>query len=113
MSPLISHLVQLGEMEATCVHQLEIFQAGVTVARAEGIIPAPEPSHALAVMIREALQCKQEGVSRTILCNLCGHGHFDMQAYLDYFADKLVDYEYPEAEIAMALAGLPPVAGAG
>ena len=61
------------------------------------------------VMIREALRCKEEGQSRAILCNLCGHGHFDMQAYLDYFAGKLRDYEYPEEEIAMALAGLPSI----
>ena len=60
-------------------------------------------------MIREALKCKEEGVSRAIVCHLCGHGHFDMQAYLDYFTGQLVDYEYPEEEIAMALAGLPTV----
>jgi tryptophan synthase beta chain len=109
MAPLVSHLVHLGEMEATSVHQLEIFKAAVTFARAEGIIPAPEPAHALAVTIREALKCKEEGQSRAILCNLCGHGHFDMQAYLDYFAGKLHDYEYPEKEISMALSGLPSV----
>jgi tryptophan synthase beta chain len=109
MAPLVSHLVKLGEMEATSVHQLEIFEAAVTFARAEGIIPAPEPSHAIAVAIREALKCKEEGKSRTILFNLCGHGHFDMQAYLDYFDGKLKDYAYPEEEIAMALAGLPSV----
>ena len=110
MAPLISHMLQIGELEAVSVHQLEIFKAAVMVARSEGIIPAPEPSHALAVAVREALKCKEEGVGRTILCNFCGHGHFDMQAYMDYFAGKLVDYEYPEEEIAMALAGLPSVA---
>jgi len=109
MGPLVSHLVALGEMEAVAVPQLEIFQAAVQFARAEGIVPAPEPAHALAITIREALRCKEEGRSRAILCNLCGHGHFDMQAYLDYFAGKLRDYEYPEEEIAMALAGLPSV----
>jgi tryptophan synthase beta chain len=109
MAPLVSHLVHLGEMEATSVHQMEIFKAAVDFARAEGIIPAPEPAHALAVTIREALKCKEEGQSRAILCNLCGHGHFDMQAYLDYFAGKLHDYEYPEKEISMALSGLPSV----
>jgi tryptophan synthase beta chain len=109
MAPLVSHLVKLGEMEATSVHQLEIFEAAVKFARAEGIIPAPEPAHAIAVAIREALKCKEEGKSRTILFNLCGHGHFDMQAYLDYFDGKLKDYAYPEEEIAMALAGLPSV----
>ena len=109
MGPLVSHLLDLGEIDATSVHQTEIFDAAVKFARAEGIIPAPEPTHALAVAIREALKCKEEGVSRAILCNLCGHGHFDMQAYLDYFDGKLYDYEYPAEEIAMALAGLPPV----
>jgi tryptophan synthase beta chain len=109
MGPLVSHLLALGEIEAMSVPQLEIFQAAVQFAQAEGIIPAPEPAHALAITIREALRCKEEGQSRAILCNLCGHGHFDMQAYLDYFAGKLRDYEYPEEEIAMALAGLPSV----
>ena len=61
------------------------------------------------VTIREALRCKAEGKSRAILFNLCGHGHFDMQAYMDYFAHKLRDYEYPEQEVAMALAGLPSI----
>jgi len=64
----------------------------------------------VAGAIREALRCKEEGRSETILFNLCGHGHFDMQAYTDYNAGKLRDYEYPEGEIAMALAGLPSVA---
>jgi tryptophan synthase beta chain len=111
MGPLVSHLLALGEIEAEAVPQLEIFKAAVDFAQAEGIIPAPEPAHALAVTIREALRCKEEGQSRAILCNMCGHGHFDMQAYLDYFAGKLRDYEYPEGEIAMALAGLPSVGG--
>jgi tryptophan synthase beta chain len=109
MGPLVSHLLALGEIEAVAVPQLEIFAAAVQFAQAEGIVPAPEPAHALAVTIREALRCKEEGRSRAILCNLCGHGHFDMQAYLDYFAGKLRDYEYPEEEIAMALAGLPSI----
>ncbi len=109
MAPLVSHVLKLGEIEATAVPQLEIFEAAVQFARAEGIIPAPEPSHALAVAIREALKCKEEGKSRAILFNLCGHGHFDMQAYMDYFAGKLRDYEYPADEVAMALAGLPSV----
>jgi tryptophan synthase beta chain len=109
MGPLVSHLLSIGEIEAMAVPQLEIFQAAVQFAQAEGIIPAPEPAHALAVTIREALRCKEEGESRAILCNLCGHGHLDMQAYLDYFGGKLRDYEYPQEEIAMALAGLPSV----
>ena len=109
MAPLVSHASKLGLFEARSVHQLEMFKAGVQFARAEGIIPAPEPNHALAVTIQEAIRCREEGQSRAILCNLCGHGHFDMQAYLDYFAGKLHDYAYPEEEVAMALAGLPSV----
>jgi len=112
MAPLVSHVLKLGEIEATAVPQLEVFASAVRFARAEGIIPAPEPAHAIAIAIREALTCKREGTRRTILFNLCGHGHFDMQAYTDYLANKLRDYAYPEHEIAMALAGLPAVAPA-
>ena len=111
MSPLISHLVQTGKIEPVSVHQLEIFKAGIEFARAEGLVPAPEANHAVAAAALEALKCKEEGVARTILFNQCGHGHFDMQAYMDYHDGKLQDYEYPEEEIAMALAGLPSVAG--
>ncbi|MBN1221393.1 MAG: TrpB-like pyridoxal phosphate-dependent enzyme [Anaerolineae bacterium] len=109
MAPLVSHLLQLGAIEAVAYNQLETFAAGVQFARAEGILPAPEANHAIAAALKEALRCKKEGVSRAILFNLSGHGHFDVQAYLDYHAGKLVDYEYPEEEIAMALAGLPSV----
>ena len=109
MAPLVSQVVDLGLAEATSVAQLEIFEAGVAFARAEGIVPAPEANHAVAGALREARRCKEEGRSDVILFNLCGHGHFDMQAYIDYFGGKLVNYEYPEHEIAMALAGLPVV----
>ena len=107
MAPLVSHVKELGLIEARAVHQLDCFEAGVQFARAEGILPAPEANHAVRGAIDEALKCKEEGVSRTILFNLCGHGHFDMQAYIDYFGGKLKDLEYDEAELAMALAGLP------
>ena len=110
MSPIVSHIKQLGLIEAVAYHQLQCFEAGVQFARAEGIVPAPEANHAVAGAIVEALKCKTEGKSRTILFNLCGHGHFDMQAYTDYFAGKLTDQSYDEAELAMALAGLPSVA---
>ncbi len=109
MAPLVSHVKHLGLIEATSVQQLDAFAAGVQFARAEGIIPAPEANHAVAGAIREALVAKEEGRARTILFNLCGHGHFDMQAYIDYHAGKLENYEYPAEEIAMALAGLPAV----
>ena len=107
MAPLVSHLLDLGLIEATAYHQLACFDAGVQFARAEGIVPAPEANHAVRGAIDEAIRCREEGRSRTILFNLCGHGHFDMQAYIDYFGGKLQDLNYDEAELAMALAGLP------
>ena len=110
MAPLISHIKQLGMIEAVAYHQVECFEAGIEFGRAEGILPAPEANHAVKGVIDEALKCKQEGVGRVILFNLCGHGHFDMQAYADYFAGDLVDQAYDEGELAMALAGLPSVA---
>ena len=110
MAPLVSHLHEQGLIEAVAYHQTECFEAGVTFARAEGILPAPEANHAVKAVIDEALKCKAEGTSRTILFNLCGHGHFDMQAYDDYASGKLTDQTYDEGELAMALAGLPAVA---
>jgi tryptophan synthase beta chain len=110
MAPLVSYLHKVGIIEATALEQLEVFAAGVQFARSEGIVPAPESNHAIAAAIREALRCKEEGKTETIVFNLSGHGHFDMQAYTDYLAGELQNYEYPEEEIAMALAGLPSVA---
>jgi len=109
MAPLVSHLQELGLIESKAYQQSEVFSAGVQFARAEGIVPAPEANHAVKGAIDEALRCKTEGKAKTILFNLCGHGHFDMQAYTDYFSGKLVDQQYEEAELAMALAGLPSV----
>jgi len=107
MGPMVSHVLDLGLIEAVSYHQLGCFEAGVQFARVEGILPAPEANHAIKGAIDEALKCKEEGVSRSILFNLCGHGHFDMQAYTDYFAGNLQDQLYDESELAMALAGLP------
>ena len=109
MAPLVSHLKELNLIEATAYHQIACFEAGVMFARAEGIVPAPEANHAVKGAIVEALRCKAEGRSEVILFNLCGHGHFDMSAYSAYFAGKLVDQQYDEAELAMALSGLPSV----
>ncbi|RYU62505.1 TrpB-like pyridoxal phosphate-dependent enzyme [Methylolobus aquaticus] len=109
MAPLVSHVQQLGLIEARAYLQLACFEAGVLFARTEGILPAPEANHAVRGAIDEALRCKEEGTSRAILFNLCGHGHFDMQAYMDYFAGQLTDQAYDEGELAMALAGLPSV----
>jgi len=109
MAPMVSHVAHLGLIEAEAIHQLDTFAAGVQFSRTEGILPAPEANHAVAGAIREALRCKETGESKAILFNLSGHGHFDLQAYMDYHAGKLYDYDYPEEEIAMALAGLPSV----
>ena len=109
MAPLVSHVKDLGLIEAGSVQQLDAFAAGIQFARAEGIIPAPEANHAVAGAIQEALKCKEEGTERTILFNLCGHGHFDMQSYINYQAGLLENCDYPAEEIAMALAGLPAV----
>jgi tryptophan synthase beta chain len=109
MAPLVSHLLELGQIEAAAVQQLDAFAAGVQFGRTEGILPAPEANHAVAVAVAEALRCKESGESKTILFNLSGHGNFDMGAYTDYLAGKLENYAYPAEEIAMALAGLPPV----
>ncbi|MGA8154759.1 MAG: TrpB-like pyridoxal phosphate-dependent enzyme [Rhodoplanes sp.] len=110
MAPLVSHLKELGLVEACAVHQTPCFEAGVAFARAEGIVPAPETTHAVRVAIDEALAAKKEGRARTILFNLSGHGHFDMQAYTDYFAGQLEDRNYDEAALRDALAALPKVA---
>ncbi|MDP6886780.1 MAG: TrpB-like pyridoxal phosphate-dependent enzyme [SAR324 cluster bacterium] len=111
MAPLISHLKELNLLEASAYHQNSCFEAGVIFGRSEGILPAPEANHAVKGAIEEALRCKREGKSETILFNLCGHGHFDMQAYSNYSSGKLKDLNYDEEELAMALAGLPSVGG--
>lgn len=110
MAPLVSHLKELSLIEAVAYHQTACFEAGVTFARTEGILPAPEANHGIVAAIDEARAAKEAGEPRVILFNLCGHGHFDMQAYMDYFAGKLTDQEYDERELALALAGLPSVA---
>jgi len=109
MAPLVSHLKELGLIEARAYAQTRCFEVGTLFARAEGILPAPEANHAIAAVVEEATRCREEGRAATILFNLCGHGHFDMQAYADYFAGRLQDLEYDEADLAMALAGLPSV----
>ncbi|MBT3305568.1 MAG: TrpB-like pyridoxal phosphate-dependent enzyme, partial [Alphaproteobacteria bacterium] len=110
MSPLVSALVDSGLVEAEAYHQTECFAAGVQFARVEGIIPAPESTHAIKAAVEEAMRCKEEGVARTILFNLSGHGNFDMQAYTDYFAGKLVDEPHSDANMQAALDNLPEVA---
>jgi len=112
MAPIICHLHKLGLVEARAEHQLATFEAGVTFARTEGILSAPETNHAIKVVIDEALKCKESGESKTILLAHSGHGHVDMAAYDAYLSGKLTDYEYPEEKVKEALAHLPTVPSA-
>ncbi len=109
MAPIICHLVKLGFVEARAVYQIPTFEAAVQFARAEGIIPAPEPAHAIRVVIDEALKCKQSGEKKNILLALSGHGHFDLGAYEQYLSGKLEDFEYPKEKVEEALKELPEV----
>jgi tryptophan synthase beta chain len=107
MAPLVSALVQAGYIEAVAYHQNAVFEAAVQFARSEGVVPAPETAHAVRAAIDEALRCKESGEAKVILFNFSGHGHFDLAAYDAYLSGALQDYEYPESEVAKALAGLP------
>jgi tryptophan synthase beta chain len=109
MSPLLSHIYELGLIEAEARAQQECFAAGIQFARTEGIVPAPEPTHALASVVAEARACAASGEEKVILTALCGHGHFDMSAYDSYLAGELVDYDYPQARVDDALTRLPQV----
>jgi tryptophan synthase beta chain len=111
MAPLISHVYELGLVEAEAIGQVECFDRAVEFARAEGIIPAPEPSHAIASAAREAVRAREAGEEKVILTALCGHGHFDMGAYDAYLRGDLVDYDYPEEKVAAAKERIPVVAG--
>jgi tryptophan synthase beta chain len=107
MSPLISHLYDQGLIEATSKNQLECFAAGVQFARTEGIVPAPEPTHAIAATIEEALRCKETGEEKVILTALCGHGHLDLAAYDSYLSGAMTDQPLDESAITAAIAALP------
>ncbi len=109
-APLVSLLRSHGIIEARAVGQVGSFEAAVQFSRAEGVIPAPESSHAIRAAVDEALQAKQEGKPRVILFNLSGHGHVDMAAYDAYFAGKLEDFEYPAEKVRESLRHLPKVA---
>jgi len=110
MAPLICALYDAGYIEAVAYHQNPVFEGAVQFARAEGIVPAPESAHAVRAAIDEAIRAREEGVSRCILFNLSGHGHFDLAAYDSYLSGDLEDYEYPADEVQAALAHLPKVA---
>jgi len=109
MAPIVCHLHKLGFIEARAVNQIATFKAAVQFAQAEGIIPAPEPAHAIKVVIDEALKCKQSGEKKNILLALSGHGHFDLGAYEKYLAGQLEDYEYPKEKVEEALKQLPKI----
>jgi tryptophan synthase beta chain len=106
-SPIVSALVHEGLVEARAYAQNPTFEAGVLFARTEGIIPAPEVTHAIKATVDLALEAKEAGEERVILFNLCGHGHFDLSAYEQYLAGELVDLEYSEEDIDRAVARIP------
>ena len=109
MAPQVSAVANAGLIEARAVAQRSIFEAAMSFTRAEGILPAPEPSHAIYAAMQEALACKESGESKTIVFNLCGHGHFDLGSYDAFLQGRLEDYEYPAAAIEKSLANLPQV----
>jgi predicted alternative tryptophan synthase beta-subunit len=108
-APVVSALMNEKLIEAVAYQQNTVFEAAVTFARAEGIIPAPEAAHAIRAAMDEAVKARESGEKKVILFNLSGHGHFDLAAYDDYLAGKLVDFEYPKEKVDEALHHLPKV----
>ena len=107
MAPLVSHLYELGLIEAINIPQLECFKSALLFAKTEGIVPAPEPTHAIAAAIREALACKESGEEKVILTALCGHGHLDLAAYETYLAGKMVDADLEQDVIEQSMSTVP------
>ena len=107
MSPLLSHIYELGLIEAVAKTQSECFEAGLRFARTEGILPAPEPTHAIAACIEEALRCKETGEEKVILTALCGHGLLDLTAYASFQSGEMIDFELPDQAVQDALRRLP------
>jgi tryptophan synthase beta chain len=108
-APIVSILKHAGVIRSEALKQLETFEAAMLFAKTEGIVPAPESSHAIASAIRAANRCKETGEEKVILFNLSGHGHFDMSSYQAYLAGGLEDFEYPEEAVRRAEANLPKV----
>jgi tryptophan synthase beta chain len=106
IAPTISVLASENQLQTQAYNQIEVFDAAKLFIRTEGIIPAPEPAHAIKAAIDEALRCKETGEEKTILFLLCGHGFFDMQAYDEYFNGRLKPYEYPAQKVAESMAKL-------
>ena len=112
MSPLVSHIYDQGLVEAVAIPQSECFAAALQFARTEGIVPAPEPTHAIAAAVREALACKESGEEKVILTAMCGHGHLDLAAYESYLSGSMVDFDLSDEAIAAAMATVPQLEGA-
>ncbi|MQM07375.1 hypothetical protein Taro_040212 [Colocasia esculenta] len=113
MAPLVSHIYELGLIEAVAIPQTECFEAALQFARTEGVIPAPEPAHAIAATIREALHCKETGEAKVILMALCGHGHFDLASYEKFLEGSMKDLSYTDEtreKVKVSLAKIPQIA---
>jgi tryptophan synthase beta chain len=110
MSPLVSHVYEEGLVEAIAIPQRECFAGALQFARTEGIVPAPEPTHAIAAAIREALACKESGEEKVILTALCGHGHLDLASYETYLSGQMVDIDLADSVIAEAMESVPVIA---
>jgi tryptophan synthase beta chain len=109
MAPLVSHIYDLGLVEAIAIPQTECFAGALQFAKAEGIVPAPEPTHAIAAAVREALACKETGEEKVILTALCGHGHLDLAAYDKYLSGDMVDLDLSDEVIDAAMQGIPDI----
>ena len=107
MAPLVSHIYDLGLVEAISIGQTECFSSALTFAKTEGIVPAPEPTHAIAAAIREANKAKETGEETVILTALCGHGHLDLASYEAFLSGEMVDYDLSDDTIAEAMAQVP------
>ena len=110
MAPLVSHVYELGLVEAISIPQRECFAGAIEFAKAEGIVPAPEPTHAIAAAVREAIACRESGESKTILTALCGHGHLDLAAYEKFLHEGFQDVDLTEEELARGMASIPDIA---
>jgi len=111
MAPLVSHVYELGMVEAISIPQNECFAGALDFARMEGIVPAPEPTHAIAAAVREAMTCKESGEEKVILTALCGHGHLDLASYDKYLSGEMIDADLSDDVIAQAMQAVPVVNG--
>jgi tryptophan synthase beta chain len=110
MAPLVSHIYELGLVEAISVPQTQCFEAAIQFARSEGIVPAPEPTHAIAAAIDEAKKCKESGEEKVILTALCGHGHLDLPAYEKFLSGGIKDLDLAEESITESMKSVPVLA---